>query len=1591
MKYREQYLRQAIGVLFFAVSAVCSVQAQQYTLNHKKGESGKEMVNGRQAVHELHKTIYLSSGETIRLKASTHQQIYDAWRYWYMYEDETAQMTNLTRPEAQYDLYNIGRNGNEAPFAIIQTANTGKGDNATDFPVYEMPENPASEVIIACDQSNYTDYQISGKTITEPTLSQRVLFHIKPASEMAALVDANSGDGEPSIDNEFLEEYKLMAPVGKQIYIGPQYEFFAGANFPNYYYTDDRLFSTTIEPLSDVTWLLYEDGQERELTADELVQHRYVGIESNSAGSKNYMLVARTGWFIYKYHRIAKFEVEFVDANAYGPVLAPTNADDLVEMDVLYEENFNYQKPTTDYAAYHLPLVWEESSYGFYYSTLAVKRLFRDGTDPYWSDYALLNSSNGMNATYFYHNVYNHGTTATAEDAREGYFLYVDGNKEPGRCFSLEVDANLCPGQQMMFSAYVSVLNIQGALPQLEFIVVGIDGNGNEVPVVTYATGEIDTSNALSPGGKWLRIVFPLEITEADIYDEYRLTINNKAANVSGNDFAIDDLQVFVSRPTVMPLQASTSVCVDPEGDNIITYLRVDYETNGFVTGKIYYRWAEADGSVMDMPYYGKGGTGVSSYGQVTINKTTISDNGYATLGEFDTEVVANGADNAIGFVEEAGKTVLYIATRAHLVPGETYKGYMATSLNELGDLRCGMETDLRVMGSMYMTIDNEELLSGDTLQICGDHMVKIGLQRLMINNATTGTDLLRASCYADYLWGTPEWVDANKEAYGYDFATIESAIRAKQQNQATAEQEVVLERLESESLLELNQPYVHAYLQADDDTRLLHYTAFPIEGTGRMLDENGEITDEEVEICTDYVSARLELIDVGAKTIYIGTEEDYHSENALPNFLVKNGRTVRVNHADLQAGTLTLPIHYDENKLAEDADKVFHFENVRLFATTDPAYMQLGLSLSLMNPEVKATSTEITLQGCEVLNAGYEYTFILSETPITSNPCATGESIFKIAVVPDRVVWSPSNSSAWHSDANWVTEDGKPAFMPTEKTDVILEEGEYVVPIRYSDAQQQADVRLEEDAQLYVSYDIGFTPYVCRNLYVPANTALANQHLLQVKGNVVVDMTVPANQWILCSLPVAGAVSGDFWYPASGESTDPFTVKPMQQSPGSYAGDRLTHKVYQSLYNKSIMQYSVNPDLNIPIKSSTWTAPLNSVSTPYPAGMGVALWVKNTGGSEVTFRLPKQETAYRYYGSKTSLWGNTAIPIDRPTAAGRLAYTATETTPYAEYTLVNDTAGTVFLFGNPSLAYIDMEALIEGNPLLASTFHIITEGTEELTANIGTTAADGSSYSLLPPQRAVLLQTNSPCKELTLRLTTDMIMTSYTPFVKKVKEAPAVQNDNILYMAAKIGSFTSRAVLEESVQFSAYYDTAEDASCLLLDKEKTPFVFYTLSQDKVPLSINRSNSGPLIPLSYYAYESAKNELNLTFTGNTDRWELYDSHTGSYSALIDGVPYLLTMPTDGSLRYYLHRVGKDNPSTDVLDNTTANACSVFGSIGKLVVRSSAAIKAIRVCDVVGRNVMSATEAGEYALPAGCYVVSVTLMDNSELNKSVLIR
>ena len=581
------------------------------SITHVNGFYPALGASGYQQVHTVERTIYYTGTET-SIPLELAETNFFGYMRWYNYatdggEDITWTTEPLARNNAEFEQI-TGSAKHLGWFAWATGANNGDGVLSRQSDQVSGNNTPAINVsgwtgnhTIACDVSNYLDYTITRVGdeivgITEPRLSYRQLFHFKPASEMAAKLDACKGD-------KYLETYYYTAPkseydsngklVPTNIYLATAYHHsMSNAMQNNYFY---NAANPTRIPADNLSW--YQEGVENALDKDYDTQD-FQTVYSASGGEVTYYLRAVVGDQTYN---IAKFVVNYVDKATYGPVKETgTNgsAKALIsynEMNNLYEVleyndfNFNKKSSTTEHYL-DAPLPYLESTYGFYYNANKVKAnssIQHNSSLPYYGEYGIVNQLTSQSWALGANHV--DGVTDDGTAGKQGYALYVDGTSEPGVVASISTKATICGERTMYCSVWLRNPGSSNAKPIFRCNIQGRNrySNGTYTPwedVAVYFVGDLGYSSG------WNQVRFPFKST--DTYTECRVQIYNFGIGVYGNDFWLDDLCIYADKLPMASYQLQTEMCCSPNHDGTTftaAVLRVDYGTTTLVDDSYQY------------------------------------------------------------------------------------------------------------------------------------------------------------------------------------------------------------------------------------------------------------------------------------------------------------------------------------------------------------------------------------------------------------------------------------------------------------------------------------------------------------------------------------------------------------------------------------------------------------------------------------------------------------------------------------------------------------------------------------------------------------------------------------------------------------------------------------------------------------------------------------------------------------------------------------------------------------------------------------------------------------------------------------------
>lgn len=1540
---------------------------------------------------------------------------------------------------------------------------------------------------------------------TEPTLSQRLLFHIKPAtimadsmklyiSEFTAVDGTTKAPDKQSMREDYMEEQHVIAPTYKTIWAGPSLQYIEGSgnSFPYHQHTycfydnEAGIGTPTMCKQGETGWWQWKkNGVNYPINGQPTVATgRFANLDSSHVAridTFTLQFFPKQGQTMHhKAYNVCRIVVEYMDTTVVGP--SHKLGYDAVEnaMRVAYED-FNINPRTGKFVGnaeehdfkgtkvrfYTRALPYEESAYGFYDGSRTIAH-YAGGSRrwfPYWGEYGLVSNSSKLEWGVGYV-LANHDETAPNGQNREtGYSIYIDGSAIPGEVFELNVDnLKLCANSKMYCSAWVaSVTDGSWTNPNFDFEVFAYNiETKKEAIVTTYTTGE------LANNGQWQHVLFPVTyhgevgvVGQGNV--QFRVRVINKGKNSRGNDFMIDDIGFFVKQPDFKAIQATTSACLQTGQDTIMPlYLRVDYEqlvaSDPEHPHEYYYAWFDdqhhavssnpadknggyfwLDGKEEPTSYESAAGAKVK-IGKISLSASLDGKPIYTSFKKFDDSIrLQLNADTLRAqraYVRETGKDgreryFLYIVQPLRVKANYTYHAAMSTDINNVveehgHDDPCTMVTHLDIIAGARIRVDGEVFTHES--DICGNRTYTLDIEMsYLFKDPETGEYETRSiDCNADWLKGSHDIIIANRAAYGVEntttYPTNEDAYKAvvdaviahhtieEAENVPTTDElNRIYDKLVNDGLLIVNKSKFVFHPTSDNR----NYMAFARAKVGGQSD-NSHICPEPQEIFFNFPDEYKHGVIIGNAT-----------ENA-PDPVIENPRVIRVQHNVINhQGLFSFPLYQavGEDQSALDGFVITAAESIERNANGLPQYVLTAHTVS--NDGHRTNVGSVPADGCIVELRGQcldtisdgEYNFaLLMEVPSTleENACDIRYAFFKLIVTPDILQWNPT-VSVWNADLSWTDADNdKLHYVPLPTTQVIMPNVAKTVPLpvetkiynKTTNPTGTQKIAVENEAQDYITYDIYgegyYQPYSCSDIYFPVGASLMNQSTLNIGGQAFIDVAYTANKWQLTSFPIQGVVSGDIFIPQS-ESTNPknpFSVAPIDQTSGN-VHDRVDHLFYQNFYNASVANTTGNGEETV--ASSTWLSSVkygddhtsgmmaNGVAIPYGyvAGGQVAsaLWLSATDDN-TTLRLPKKaDVNYKYFDKNTKDWGYMSEDIIRSTNPnyGKPVYTGDST-----FTLRGHSASNVFLFGNPTFAYIDMKKFMAANKLgennptgtLSGTCYRLN-GLSYVTS-LEEVNADGSTNYYLPPYSAVLVQAKTAGETADVIITDDMLVDA-----PPQAQAPARQSSvlnpqsSTIFISATSGGFTTYAMVEEKSNATNLYDESEDADVFMMAAAQTPFVIYT-ANDGHAMAINRHQSLDYLPLSIFSNQegvAAKPKVTITFTGDdtyVSEWDLMLLSTGKLYPLGNDYTYALNMYSDGTPAVALVHTRAHRVTTAIADESS-EALHVYAHGGHVYCCADRDMHRIEVLSPAGQLVYTANEVGtyhEFNLAPGVYLVRV---------------
>ena len=187
-------------------------------------------------------------------------------------------------------------------------------------------------------------------------------------------------------------------------------------------------------------------------------------------------------------------------------------------------------------------------------------------------------------------------------DVTRGYLLEIDGRGDNAVFYTKTIDG-LCAGSRLTFSAYVANVMTWGqyvgspgryTYPCLKFV---LRNPVTTETLATYDTGDIpfdstymNNYKAWQFSSQW-RLV-GMNFTVPQGVEAVTLTISNNTTGYTGNDFALDDIEIRLCMPTPTII-SENEVCQD----SVYTF-DVDFTNDGTLTEPLEYKWWHSTDSI---------------------------------------------------------------------------------------------------------------------------------------------------------------------------------------------------------------------------------------------------------------------------------------------------------------------------------------------------------------------------------------------------------------------------------------------------------------------------------------------------------------------------------------------------------------------------------------------------------------------------------------------------------------------------------------------------------------------------------------------------------------------------------------------------------------------------------------------------------------------------------------------------------------------------------------------------------------------------------------------------------------------------------
>lgn len=781
------------------------------------------------------------------------------------------------------------------------------------------------------------------------------------------------------------------------------------------------------DPVFIVAYAMDDDGNRCPIANFDvrfMNNHPMTKDEITKAGLNNRLIS-----YLDEHYKMATKPITFDDDDVEQTVAAPTSPDDNQD---------------------RLPSKWDRRAYSFVYRDLIdydatnYNGLKAIGHSPLHGDYCLYKSANvngisgngeSLSDGYLWwqtRQLYDK-TYEITNGSQYGHFLYVDASDESRKIAAADFTADLCTGQQLIFTAGVADMTKADTKPQIMFKLFGVKRNVNDDIVEkhlihSFSSGDLKTNVEGLKSATWYQVYGKITLqkeSNVEQYSDFRLEIDNYCNNTDGADYAVDDIRMYLAPAKVQVIQEKP-VCNGATTGTIKLKIRAIHETLNAILGhkdtKIYFRFVGEDGK----PVMGDGFYSYTLTDKKNGTKNNVSGSEYGTVNVYDSEETCKNFEiDGTNMIEQdsEGETYIVISNKDFsLTTGKKYYVSVSTEDPAKGNANWGTPAEVCSVYSNWFEMISQHPVITDTkgnivtdykipCDAADDYEIKIKGQLVTTDPNTGGKITLDGVKFFWYLDGKDEGNKIDPSAP----ANNEIAIKKKNINLGDTH-------------------YIYMQLEGNDDDGdgYIKYTA-----------PNGKT----YLLCTSAIPVPLRVMKDGPQLNFGFNDVDYPFNDGsyeaslrigLPQLeklkASKGYLKVPLHSATMRDGTaITEPLTFidDSRTPAVTSNKVI------VASTNDPLWEnKLNQTVAtLENEELPAfgKTTQATLNlkfendAVADFHEGYYYVLRFVYEKRAASAATTycpGESYLKVKIVPEFITWTPTADGGmnanWNNDDNW-------------------------------------------------------------------------------------------------------------------------------------------------------------------------------------------------------------------------------------------------------------------------------------------------------------------------------------------------------------------------------------------------------------------------------------------------------------------------------------------------------------------------------------------------------------------------------------------